>query len=285
MSVVDAFSRDLVTGKPAIGRMVTIVALSSLGSSYAVLKLYGIATTAFGAARLPDPLPVHLAFVGLAIFLLILLALLALVGFWQLHSFSKTVGNFIERGGELKKGTESNIALRVETFKQMIEALAIDTPQRELNKRFTAIGKLAGRSFAEKISKIHDDQVRTGRAWAQLDDDERLNWWTGYDRSAGLGEISVIRRGANVYVQIRHDELFAEPTPTSKSAEAIAYLLSGYCETVLNGIMRSSTVALEADSVEIEPKRVTYLFSRRSTAETRVELGNVSTQSRRREIR
>src|SRR5262249_31014655 len=158
---------------------------------------------------------------------------------WQLSSFSRRAGIFVATGGELRKGSELQLSLRVATFKSVIESLALDTPSRELDARFLHVGRQAGRGFAGRIGTIHDSVVRSGEGWAVLRDEERMRWWTSYDRTSGLGLISTVARSESINVEIQHDTLFVRDDLNPKSGEAIAFMLGGYCETVLNGILRN----------------------------------------------
>ena len=71
-----------------------------------------------------------------------------------------------------------------------------------------------------------------------------------------------MQRKSEILVQIQHDSLFAQVGEQSKSGEAIAYMLGGYCETVLNGILRDVSVEISQHDVQISPKNASYLFVR-----------------------
>lgn len=262
MSIVEAWTQNQQTGRPAISRLVLITVFSSVTIVLSVWQAYEIAVSELGAPRLVDPLPIHLPVMTAVLYMFILLSILAVGGLWQLSSFSKRAGIFVASGGELRKGTELQLSLRVATFKAVIESLAVDTSSQELDARFLQVGRQAGRGFAARIGTIHDSVTRSGDGWAVLRDEERTRWWTSYDRTSGLGLISTVTRSEAVSVEIQHDALFAKDDQNPKSGEAVAFMLGGYCETVLNGILRSATVAIDPESIQVLPRSASYVFRR-----------------------
>jgi hypothetical protein len=265
MSIVEAWMQDQQTGRPAIGRLILITTLSSIGVVLSAWQAYEIAISMLGVPRLADPLPIRLLAMTAVLYVVVLLGILAIGGLWQLSNFSRRAGIFVASGGELHKGSELQLSLRVATFKALIEALALDVPAHELNDRFLQVGREAGRGFAARIGTIHDTVATAGEAWAGMRDEERMRWWTSYDRTSGLGLISTVARTNAIIVEIQHDALFSRDDLHPKSGEAIANMLGGYCETVLNGILRRAAVVIEPGSIQILPRSTSYVFQRRDT--------------------
>jgi hypothetical protein len=261
MSLIDVLTQNSQTGRPAILRIVTTTAVSSFGFVLSALQLYDISTSSLGVAEVPNTVPIPAFVLALGLFVFAFLFLLSVVGIWQLQNFSARAGLFVETHGALKRGAETELSLRVATFRSIIEALAVETSREALNNRFFEVGKQAGRSFASKIEEIHDTRERTGLAWKDLPISRRLTWWADYDRSSGLGLISTVSRPGEIFVQISHEDLFYGADGKARAGEAIAYLLGGYCETVINGILRQGRVSFTPNSLEIQAKHASYGFA------------------------
>lgn len=261
MSLIDVLTQNAQTGRPAIFRIVAATAVSSFGFGMSALQLYDISTSSLGAIPFPDPTPIPAIALALALFVFAFLLFLSVVGIWQLQNFSSRAGLFVETHGALKRGSETELSLRVATFRSIIEALGVEMPREALNNRFFEVGKQAGRSFASKIEEIHDATERTGLAWKDLSVSRRLTWWAEYDRSSGLGLISTVSRPGQILVQITHENLFNSADGKARAGEAIAYLLGGYCETVINGILRQSSVSFMPNSIDVEARLASYAFT------------------------
>jgi hypothetical protein len=260
-SLVDVITQDARTGRPVVFNIVAATIVSSFGFGMSVLQLYDISVSNFGVAPLTNPTPVSLLILAVTLFVFTFFFLLAIVGIWQLRSFSSRAGLFVEADGALKRGSETELSLRVATFRSIIESLSVETSREALNHRFFDVGKQAGRSFAGRIEQIHDALERTGLAWKDMGDGRRLTWWAEYDRSSGLGLISTVARANQILVEIKHEELFGSADGRTRAGEAIAYLLAGYCETVINGILGRARVSFVADSLEVEPRHASYAFT------------------------
>lgn len=264
MSIVETWTQNSQTGRPAIGRMVLATVIWSMAAALASWQAYEVAVNDLGVSRLSDPEPVRLLFIAASVFLFILFSTLSIGSLWQLSNFTRRSSLFIASRGELLRGNELQFAIRVATFKSLIEAISIDTPKEQLDDRFCQVGRQAGRSFAIRIAAIHDGIAPSGSPWASLRDVDRIRWWTDYDRTSGWGLISVIIRSSEIHVQIQHDLLFEHTEADPKSGEAIAFMLCGYCETVLNGILHDANVSIVPDQIQILSHRACYVFRSRT---------------------
>ncbi len=262
MSLFDLWTNSK-TGRPEVWRLIFFTALgvvSTITTGWAFCQFLNVPEP-------PDPLEVPRLAFKVSVYCATLLFVLAVGGLWQLHSFSRRTQAFVENRGELRKGADPYFALRVGTFKELIESLAQDVDLAHLDAKFLDNGRRAGKSWASNMGKLFDEEARFGGHWASLSEDARIDWWEKADRDAGWGDYQIIPRAGEIVIRISHHELFVgagDKIDGSKSGEALAYFLFGYCETVINGILVKGHVRFDAASVQLSERDCSCVF-RRST--------------------
>jgi hypothetical protein len=143
-----------------------------------------------------------------------------------------------DKRGTLYNGREPNIAFRIATFRAMLEGLATNVGQAQLQKALTEVGREAASDFAAKLENIYNRNVSTHIAapqWNELSFEQKIDAWADYDSATGWGIVTanIPKNTDKVTVTVTHLRgLFEGPEGLH-----FAWFLAGYCETVLTKVL------------------------------------------------
>ena len=161
-----------------------------------------------------------------------------------------------DKDGVLWHGTEKAIAFRVVTFLSFLEHISKAMPTSTAKEAFLKVGRIGGIDFAQQFgTQIYPAELRKGGLpFDQLTRPQRLALWSEYDSSTGWGLLSAHEKGTSVDIVVKHATLFR-----GDGGLCFAYMLAGYCETVLNAITSDlSSSYLFSGEIETQGKTITF---------------------------
>jgi hypothetical protein len=141
-----------------------------------------------------------------------------------------------DKRGTLYNGDEPMIALRVATFRGVLDGMAEDLGMEEVREALVKTGRLASVNFAAFLPSIYERDVRGlkgGESWNDLSFHKKLFEWCDYDSAGGWGIFECDAQDTGIRVFISHRRGLIE----GRAGALFASFLAGYCETVLTQIM------------------------------------------------
>lgn len=200
------------------------------------------------------------------------LALVIIVTLWRLLGYAREIERrqsilsyqVNENTGILMKGQVRNVALRVDTINELVDALAsLDGNTRE--ERLIEAGKAVGKSWVEAFTKIRQKEKRA------KSHEEQLELWTEYDATAGWGKFDFhLNSDGHGSVTLRNGFLSGE---TDRGCREL--FLAGYLEATLERIYSTEiSVSLDKHAVD-DDDRSEFIVVGRAEAETSEQTADV----------
>lgn len=151
-----------------------------------------------------------------------------------------------DRKGTLFNEGEPNIAIRVTTFKLLLDAFRQKMVEAEYYDTLVDAGRTTPLEFALNIGEIYNRDVskKAGKKkWEDLSIQEKIDEWHEYDNYTGWGVMVGTVHEASVTITVLHvGGLF-----DGKGGKLFSFFLAGYCETILSHMLKGHEIGKYAD--------------------------------------